>query len=100
MGKDNNLVRKYRICIKFNEKELKVIDKYCKKYNIENRSRFIREAVMKAIIEQMVEQDYPKLFDDITVSEDQDGDVEIFGEETFEQQTGTDTQIEHPKLFD
>ncbi len=61
---NNQLKRKYRVCVKFNHKEFKLINSFCKKYNIKNRSKFIREAVIKSIIEKMVEQDYPKLFPD------------------------------------
>jgi len=45
-----------------NDKENKALENYFKKYNINNRSRFIRETIMITIIKQM-ENDSPKLFD-------------------------------------
>ena len=44
-----------------NELELKAINKYCNKYQINNRSRFIRETVISEILKQF-DKDYPRLF--------------------------------------
>ncbi len=101
MQKDTGLKRTYRLCVKFNEKELQVFNKYCQKYHITNKSRFIREAIMKAIIEKMVEEDYPKLFPDL--DGDLDGpDQEIVELEDFEQTAlnGSKEPDPHPRLFD
>ncbi|MBR5676850.1 MAG: hypothetical protein IKX20_01770 [Paludibacteraceae bacterium] len=45
-----------------NEKEQKALDRYCAKYGIENRSRLIRESLMRAILKQL-DNDQPTLFD-------------------------------------
>ncbi len=98
MPKDNDLKRIYKFCIKLNKKELALLNKYCDKYNITNKSQFIRQTLMKNIIEKMVEQDYPSLFSsleqkntsvpaDTTTSEDTDTTI------------GKDDDIQHPKLF-
>ena len=40
--------REYRISILLNEKEQKMLDKFCEKYGVSNRSRLIRETLMRA----------------------------------------------------
>ncbi len=54
--------REYRISILLNEKEQKMLDKFCEKYGVSNRSRLIRETLMRAILKQL-ENDQPTLFD-------------------------------------
>jgi len=54
--------REYRVSILLNEKEQKMLDKFCEKYGVSNRSRLIRETLMRAILKQM-EYDQPTLFD-------------------------------------
>lgn len=56
------LVRTHLITIALNEPEYKTLEKYCTQYKISNRSRFIREALLKSILTRMVEDDYPTLF--------------------------------------
>ena len=45
--------REYRISILLNEKEQRMLDKFCEKYGVSNRSRLIRETLMRAILKQM-----------------------------------------------
>ncbi len=54
--------REYRISILLNEKEQRMLDKFCEKYGVSNRSRLIRETLMRAILKQ-IENDQPTLFD-------------------------------------
>lgn len=54
--------REYRISILLNEKEQKMLNKFCEKYGVSNRSRLIRETLMRAILKQL-ENDQPTLFD-------------------------------------
>ncbi|MCI7575616.1 MAG: ribbon-helix-helix domain-containing protein [Bacteroidales bacterium] len=54
--------RRHKVSFLLNDKELQVLDKYCKRYNIQNRSRIIREALMKTILRRY-ENDSPTLFD-------------------------------------
>ena len=54
--------REYRVSILLNEKEQKMLDKFCEKYGVSNRSRLIRETLMRAILKQ-IENDQPTLFD-------------------------------------
>lgn len=55
------LVRKHRKAILFNDKEISLLDQYCAKYRIRNKSSFIREIVVSHIMQQM-DENYPKLF--------------------------------------
>jgi len=54
------LRRENPVTFLLNELELAALRKYCKKYHI-NRSRFMRETVIRAIIKRF-EDDYPTLF--------------------------------------
>ena len=38
------------------------IEAYCKKYKVANKSKFMREAVIRTVMEQFLE-DYPTLFE-------------------------------------
>lgn len=59
--REASLARKHRKTVLFNEKEISVINSYCKKYSITNKSAFIRGVVISHILEQ-VNENYPKLF--------------------------------------
>ena len=54
--------REYRISILLNESELLALDRFCDKYDVANRSRLIRETLMRAILKQL-DNDQPTLFD-------------------------------------
>jgi metal-responsive CopG/Arc/MetJ family transcriptional regulator len=55
-------VRKHRQVFTLNNEENKALDRYIAKYKVQNKSKFIREAVMLFIIRKM-EEDHPTLFD-------------------------------------
>jgi hypothetical protein len=57
----SQLVRRYRKSILFNEKELSLINQFCEKYSVRNKSAFIRNIVISHILEQM-DDNYPRLF--------------------------------------
>ena len=61
--KEENLKRIHRKSILFNKRELNAINHYCRKYKIKNRSRFMRETIIEAILRQF-DEDYPSLFED------------------------------------
>ncbi len=46
----------------FNSRELEAINLYCDKYKINNRSKFMREAIMTEILKKF-DEDYPTLFE-------------------------------------
>ena len=54
--------REYRISLMLNEREQRALDRFCEKYGISNRSRLIRETLMRAILKK-IENDQPTLFD-------------------------------------
>ena len=54
--------REYRISLLLNESEQRALDKFCEKYGVSNRSRLIRETLMRTILKQL-ENDQPTLFD-------------------------------------
>ncbi len=62
--KSNDLKRKNKICIALNDKELNLFNKYCEKYGVTNKSQFVRRLLLSTVIEHIVENDYPTLFDD------------------------------------
>ena len=54
--------REHRISILLNESEQKALDRFCERYGITNRSRLVRETLMRAILKK-IENDQPTLFD-------------------------------------
>lgn len=53
--------RVHRKELRFNAMELNAINTYCERYNIKNKSKFLREAIISKILHQF-DQDHPKLF--------------------------------------
>lgn len=59
---DPNFKRAYRKSMLLNFYEMQAINKYCKKYKIENKSRFMRETIISEILKKMTD-DYPTLWE-------------------------------------
>jgi hypothetical protein len=57
-----NSLRTHRQIFTLNDEENKALNRYISKYRVQNKSKFIREALMLAIIKKM-EEDHPTLFD-------------------------------------
>lgn len=57
-----NSLRTHRQIFTLNDEENKALNRYIAKYKVQNKSKFIRETLMKAIIRQF-EEDHPTLFD-------------------------------------
>lgn len=55
-------LRVHKHLFSLNEAENKALMKYMKKYRVSNKSRFIRETLMYAILKKL-EEDSPTLFD-------------------------------------
>jgi hypothetical protein len=66
-NREIDLKRINKRVISFNNKEINVIEQYCKKYKIDNKSQFMRETVIKAILKKM-DDDYPTLWDGYQLS--------------------------------
>ncbi len=64
----DKLKRKHSMQFLFNDLELQAFEKYCKKYRIKNKSKFIRETVMTEILVRF-DKDYPSLFDQVHTRE-------------------------------
>lgn len=60
--KKKTSLRTHKYIFALNEEENRALIRYIEKYKIQNRSRFIRETLMKTIIKQF-EEDHPTLFD-------------------------------------
>jgi hypothetical protein len=61
-SREEELKRINKKVIAFNNKELKAIDFYCKKYRVDNKTRFMREAIITVILKKF-DEDYPTLWD-------------------------------------
>ena len=57
-----NSLRTHRQSFTLNDEENKALNRYISKYKVQNKSKFIRETLMIAIIRKM-EEDHPTLFD-------------------------------------
>lgn len=63
MRKTRKLPRRHSLVLRFNDREQKAIEDYCKQYRISVRTKWIRELVMTEVI-QRFERDSPTLFAD------------------------------------
>jgi hypothetical protein len=53
--------RVHRKVITFNSDEQKLIENFCKRYGVKNRTKLFREAIITVMLQKM-EQDHPTLF--------------------------------------
>ena len=60
---EESLKRINRQSILFNNRELKAIDHYCKRFKINNRSKFMREAIITEVLKKF-EENHPTLWED------------------------------------
>ena len=60
--KHNKQPREHRVSILLNDSDQRVLDQFCGQYGVANRSRLIRETLMRAILQRM-DNDQPTLFD-------------------------------------
>jgi len=54
--------RKNRISIMLNDSEMRALNRFCDQYAVKNRSRLIRETLVRAILKRF-DKDTPTLFD-------------------------------------
>jgi hypothetical protein len=57
-----NCLRIHRQVFTLNDDENKALNRYVEKYKIQNKSKFLRETIMIAILKKF-EEDHPTLFD-------------------------------------
>ena len=60
--RNDTLKRKQKKVILLNNLEVQALDKYFKKYKIDNQSKFMRETIMRTILKKFSD-DYPTLWD-------------------------------------
>jgi hypothetical protein len=61
--REPDLKRIKRKVIHFNSKELTAIEAYCQRYRVMNKSQFMRETIITAVLKKF-DEDYPTLWDD------------------------------------
>ena len=54
--------RMHRVSILLNDSEMRALERYCEQYTVTNRSRLIRETLMRNILKRF-DNDSPTLFD-------------------------------------
>ncbi|MEA3450677.1 MAG: hypothetical protein U9Q83_02095 [Bacteroidota bacterium] len=59
--KKEKLIRKHKISVALNDRELVVLNKYLKKYKVTNKNELIRQTLFKHILEEF-DKDYPSIF--------------------------------------
>lgn len=61
--KEDKLRRTNRLSVMLNNRELKALGVYCSRYRVKNKSEFLRETVMKAILKRF-EEEHPTLWEE------------------------------------
>ena len=61
--KEDRLRRTNRLSMMLNNREMRALGIYCNRYRIKNKSEFVRETVMKAIIKRF-EEEHPTLWEE------------------------------------
>ena len=56
------LKRTNKITLLLNDKEIEAVEAYCKKYRVKSKSKFVREVVMRTVMNRFLD-DYPTLFE-------------------------------------
>jgi hypothetical protein len=60
--KEDSLKRTSRFSVMLNSREARALNIYCARYRIKNRSEFMRETIMKAILKRF-EDEHPSLWE-------------------------------------
>ena len=53
--------RKNKLAVMLNDEEMKALNRFVEKYKVKNKSRFVRETLMTAILKKF-DEDHPTLF--------------------------------------
>jgi hypothetical protein len=61
--KEDRLKRTQRLSLMLNNREMRALGIYCNRYRIKNKSGFLRETIMKAIL-QRFENEHPTLWEE------------------------------------
>jgi hypothetical protein len=60
--KENRLKRTNRLSLMLNNREMRALSIYCNRYRVKNKSEFLRETIMKAILKRF-EDEHPTLWE-------------------------------------
>jgi hypothetical protein len=61
--KEDKLRRTNRLSMMLNNREVKALGIYCNRYRVKNKSEFLRETIMKAILKRF-EEEHPTLWEE------------------------------------
>jgi hypothetical protein len=61
--KEDRLKRTNRLSLMLNRREIRALDIYCNRFRIKNKSEFLRETIMKAILKRF-EEEHPSLWEE------------------------------------
>jgi hypothetical protein len=61
--KEERLRRNNRLTLMLNSREMRALNIYCQRYRVKNKSRFLREIIMNAILRRF-DEDMPSLFEE------------------------------------
>jgi hypothetical protein len=61
--KEERLKRLNRLSLMLNNREMRALSIYCNRYRIRNKSEFLRETIMKAILKRF-EDEHPTLWEE------------------------------------
>lgn len=61
--KEEKLKRTNRLSLMLNDREMKALGIYCARYRVKNKSEFVRETIMKAIVKRF-EEEHPTLWEE------------------------------------
>jgi hypothetical protein len=62
-NKEEGLKRTNRLSLMLNNRELRAFGIYCSRYRVKNKSEFLRETIMKAILRKF-EEEHPSLWEE------------------------------------
>ena len=61
--KEDPLRRTNRLSLMLNNREIRALGIYCNRYRVKNKSEFLRETIMKAILKKF-EEEHPTLWEE------------------------------------
>jgi hypothetical protein len=61
--KEEKLRRTNRLSLMLNHREMRALGIYCNRFRVKNKSEFLRETIMKAIIKRF-EEEHPTLWEE------------------------------------
>jgi hypothetical protein len=61
--KEDRLKRNNRLSLMLNNREIRAIGIYCNRYRVTNKSEFLRETIMKAILKRF-DDEHPTLWEE------------------------------------